>query len=198
MRTQRKPTRSISFRVNVRRDLTGKWRSLLFARPPPSCRWRMSHSLHSYGETSRIVGFFTESTDTVAGRIFDLHRRHASAVCRVFDRRYQRVQRPFAQGSLPSDCLLSLVVGQRAGESAYPAAKRGSRKGSLRSVRSIRMAIDEDGRRVVFDRWGEVRGVSAELLIALAKPFRQAVRDELAPERYPFTPTVAAHAQNQL
>lgn len=49
------------------------------------------------------------------------------------------------------------------------------------------MAIDEDRGRVVFDRWGEVKGVSAELLMALASPFREAARQELAPESYPFT-----------
>ena len=31
--------------------------------------------------------------------------------------------------------------------------------------------------------------MSAELIIALAEPFRQAMRDELAPERYPFIET---------
>ena len=30
-----------------------------------------------YGETSRIVGFFPEPTNTVASRIVGLHRRHA-------------------------------------------------------------------------------------------------------------------------
>ncbi len=38
-----------------------------------------------YGETSRIVDFFSEPTDTVARRIFELYRRHAAAVCDVFD-----------------------------------------------------------------------------------------------------------------
>jgi hypothetical protein len=51
----------------------------------------------------------------------------------------------------------------------------------------IRMAIDEDGKHVVFDVWGEIKGVGAELIIALAQPFRPAMRDELAPEHYPFT-----------
>ena len=37
------------------------------------------------------------------------------------------------------------------------------------------------------DRWGELKGASAELIIALSRPFRQAARDELVPEHYPFT-----------
>jgi hypothetical protein len=38
-----------------------------------------------FGEASRAVGYFPEPTDEAAGRIFDLHRRHAGDVCRVFD-----------------------------------------------------------------------------------------------------------------
>jgi hypothetical protein len=53
-------------------------------------------------------------------------------------------------------------------------------------LQEIRMSIDEVGRRVVFERWGEIRGVGAKLLIALAAPFREARQRELAPERYPY------------
>src|SRR3712207_3838465 len=53
----------------------------------------------------------------------------------------------------------------------------------------IRLAIDEEGKRVTFERWGVVSGAGAELVIALAGPFRSAARDERAPEHYPFTKT---------
>ena len=42
---------------------------------------------------------------------------------------------------------------------------------------------------MVFDGWGEITGVSAGLIAALAAPFRDAVRDELAPEDYPLVET---------
>ncbi len=48
------------------------------------------------------------------------------------------------------------------------------------------MSIDKVGKRVVFERGREIRGVSAELLIALAAPFREAREGELAPEKYPY------------
>jgi hypothetical protein len=51
------------------------------------------------------------------------------------------------------------------------------------------MSIHESVKRVVFAGWGEIVGVSAELLIALAEPFRDALRKELAPEHYPFFET---------
>ena len=38
-----------------------------------------------YGEVSCAVAFFAEPTNTVAERIFDVYRRHAAAVCKVFD-----------------------------------------------------------------------------------------------------------------
>ena len=137
-----------------------------------------------YGETSRIVGFFPESADMVASRTLDLHQRHAEAICGVFDQAIALHAGALRQGALPADCLLSLVVGQRQGDSPYPAPSRPLEQPATVGP-EIRIAIDE--KRVVIDRWGDVKGVSAELLIALAESFRQATRNELAPERYPFT-----------
>ena len=54
-----------------------------------------------YGETSRIVGFFPEPADTVASRIFDLHRRHAANVCRVFEGVIRSHAASLREGSLP-------------------------------------------------------------------------------------------------
>ena len=139
-----------------------------------------------YGETSRVVGFFAEPADTVASRIFELHRRHAAAVCRVFDAAIASHAPNLREGSLPADCLLSLVVSRREGGSIYPVPSGVS--GQVGTFgQEIRMAIDIERKRVVFNRWGELAGVSASLIIALANPFRQAVHDELAPEHYPFT-----------
>jgi hypothetical protein len=141
-----------------------------------------------YGETSRVVGFFPESADAVASRIFDLHRRHAATVCRAFDEATKLHAPTLREGSLPADCLLSLVVSQREGGSPYP-SPIGVPELHTTLGPEIRIAIDTSRKRVVFDRWGEVTGVSAWLIIALAEPFRQATRDELAPEHYPFTET---------
>jgi hypothetical protein len=141
-----------------------------------------------YGETSRIVGFFSEPADTVARRILGLHRRHAAAVCRIFDQAIALQAPALRLGSLPSTCLRSLIVSQREGEPAYP-ERSGTWTQIVTTRADIRMAVDERQRRIIFDLWGEIRGASAELLIALAKPFRQAMRDERAPEGYPFIET---------
>jgi 7-cyano-7-deazaguanine synthase in queuosine biosynthesis len=141
-----------------------------------------------YGETSRIVGFFEEPTNTVAGRIFSLYRRQAATICRVFDTAIRANASKMREGSLPGDCLLSLVVGQP-GESGIYHVSSSAAGPPAAATPEIRMTIDEGGKRVVFDRWGEIKGASAELIIALAQPFRQAMRNELAPERFPFLET---------
>jgi len=140
-----------------------------------------------YGETSRIVGFFAESTDTVASRILDLHRRHASAVCHVFEEAIISHRAALLKGSLPSACLLSLIISPRYGESTDSEQTEVSEQDTVDS--DIRIALDENQKRVIFDGWGEVKGKSAVLIITLAEPFRQAMGEERAPEHFPFTRT---------
>jgi len=141
-----------------------------------------------YGETSRIVGFFPETADTVAGRVLDLHRRHASAICRVVDEAISAHAADLRQGKLPATCLLSLVVSQEDGQSA--SVEQHALVEPADTIASeIRIAIDEKENRIIFDRWGEMKGRSAALIISLAEPFRQAMREARAPERYPFTQT---------
>jgi Queuosine biosynthesis protein QueC len=143
-----------------------------------------------YGETSRIIGYVQEHANTVARRIFALYQRHANAVCAVFDNAIKANAPNIRQGSLPADCLLSLVVAQGKEVSSY-VAPTSAPEWLIEPTREIRMAIDHDGKHVVFERWGAIKGESAKLLIALAKPFREAIDKELAPERYPFLKTSA-------
>jgi hypothetical protein len=137
-----------------------------------------------YGETSRIVGFFQEPANTVAGRIVALHRRQATAVCNVFDNAIKTNAAKMREGSVPADCLLSLIVAPSGEGSSYAAPSSALEQPSA-AIREIRISLKGDN-RVIFERWGELKGANAELLIALAAPFRKATRDELAPERHPF------------
>ena len=124
-----------------------------------------------YGEVSRAVGFFAEPTSTVAERIFDVYRRHAAAVCKVFDEGISTHRAALREGKLPPSCLLSLILSQRVSDvdAAYP-ERVASVEPTIAARPEIRMAIDESRRRVVFDRWGEIKGVRADLLISLAGP----------------------------
>jgi 7-cyano-7-deazaguanine synthase in queuosine biosynthesis len=141
-----------------------------------------------YGETGRIMSFFQEPAATVARLILDLHRRHAAAVRDVFNSGIKANEAQLWNGSLPADCLISLVVGQGGGEASYPTSIR-TPESVVAPVQEIRMSIDGVGKRVIFERWGVIRGIGAELLISLAALFREARQNELAPERYPFLGT---------
>ena len=140
-----------------------------------------------YGEASRAVGFFEEPAGTVAKRIFDLHRRHAAAVCRVFDQATSAHAAALREGTSATDRACSpsswaSAKGRMRIRSELPRSSSRSRPARRSEWRSIE-------KRVVFDRWGEITGVGAELLIALAKPFRKAMIEELAPENFPFIKT---------
>ena len=102
-----------------------------------------------YGETSRIVGFFQEPANTVAGRILGLHRRHATAICHVFDNAISANRSKMREGSLPADCLLSLVVAQGVEGSPYRAPSPAAEQ-LITAAPEIRIYIHEDGRRAVF------------------------------------------------
>jgi hypothetical protein len=143
-----------------------------------------------YGEASRVVGFFSEPAATVAERIFDLHRRHAAAVCTVFERAISFHAAALRAGILPSSCLLFLIVSHRGADAGtrYPERDQSAAQ-TIRTRPEIRIAIDENRRCVVFGRWGEIKGVGADLLISLAGPHREAMSGERAPENYPFTET---------
>ena len=164
LRTQPNPIRSISLRANVRRDTDLALSYVRFA----SAINRMSGIAFfaHYGETSRIVGFFPEPADTVASRIFDLHRRHAANVCRVFEGVIRSHAASLREGSLPADCLLSLVLAQREDGDVYPAPNTVTEP-AVNVGQNIRIAIDAKLRRVHFDRWGVIEGASATPIITL-------------------------------
>ena len=133
-----------------------------------------------YGEASRVVRHFSEPADVVAERIFDLYRRHASAVCRVFDGAIASHQEALRQGDLPADSLLLLVVVQYQGGAPYHVPSEMPEQLAVVRVET-RIAIDEEEQSVVFDGWGEVKGVGAALIIALMAPFRQAMLEGTFP-----------------
>ena len=138
-----------------------------------------------YGEVSRIIRHSSETPDVVAGRVLDLYRRHASGVCSVFDAATVSHRTALRERALPPDCLLSLVIGLESG--SPPHATPVSITEPTRAPASkLRIAIAEDGATVTFNGWGDLEGADAELIVALAGPFEQAVNEKRAPENYPF------------
>jgi hypothetical protein len=142
---------------------------------------------------SRVVGYFPEAADEVASRVLELHRRHVSSVCRVFDQAVSLHASALRQGSLPATCLLVLKVSR--GEETPPEPERRSEEVFLHPSSEIPISIDEDRRRVVFERWGELAGTGAGLIIALSKPFKDSFQEARAPEHYSYTRTGALCSQ---
>src|SRR3954452_16631211 len=115
-----------------------------------------------FGEASRTVDFFNEPAGVVAERIFDLHRRHAAGVCTVFDQAVSKHASVLREQSLPPSSLLALVVGQREQKERSHAADHPIPQVDAEpghgNIREIRIALDEGAKRVVFQRWGYLKG----------------------------------------
>jgi len=139
-----------------------------------------------YGEVSRIVGFFDERADVIGRRVLELHRRHAAGVCQVFDAAVKARASAFREGTLAPDCLLSLIAGRQGESGALPLPITDAEISSGPEV-EIRIGIDEQEGHVILDGWGKLEGVSAELIIALAAPYIEALHRGLLPQNYPFT-----------
>ncbi len=141
-----------------------------------------------YGEASRVVKYFADPANTVGSRIFELHQRNAAGVCAVFKNAINALARELLQGRLPKECLLLLVVSQQGNEGHDPEPREYPARVST-ETRAILLATDQATGCVAFQRWGELKGVCAELMIVLAAPFRAAMHDGRSPTAYPFTPT---------
>jgi hypothetical protein len=139
-----------------------------------------------YGEANRALDFFDEPADIAASKIFALYQRHAAGVCEVVEREIAAKARLIREGSLPADCLLSLVAAQSA-RSLAGAVTSALTIPSADMAQSIRIAVDGD--KVVIQGLGELKGVSIQILKALAGPYREAREAELQSQNYRFMPT---------
>jgi len=62
-----------------------------------------------YGEVARVVRHLCGGADAVAAKVFDLYKRHATAVCGVIDDAIARYSTQIRNRELPADCLLRMV-----------------------------------------------------------------------------------------
>ena len=111
-------------------------------------------------------------------RIFDLHQRHAAAVCRVLTNPLHLCKCIAPRRFCRKIVYFGLVLAQREGESNYATPSRVTGQ-TIKTEPEIRIAIDAKRRRVVFERWGEINGVVADLLISLSEPFWAACMTKL-------------------
>lgn len=113
-----------------------------------------------FGEASRVVGCFEDTANVIGERIFDMHLRHARSVCDAFDAGVRQHASQLREGVLHAACLLRLVTsGDTIGE-----ADAGER-----ALARIELVINRSLKTVAVGGWGELKGVSARLIIALAQ-----------------------------
>lgn len=143
--------------------------------------------LATYGEVGRALSFLNEHPNTASRKIFGLYQRHATGICEVIENEIRARASQIREGALPPDSLLAMITAQSAAFPTYPAPTFAAAPSS--SEPTLRIALDEKARNVIFEGCGEVKGVAAALILALAKSFRSARDQELAPENYPFVPS---------
>jgi len=113
-----------------------------------------------FGEVGRVVNHLDGTADSVAQRVFDLHKRHARQVVQALDAAAKEAVPEMRQGALPSNCLLSIVyAGQRAHADEEPPQVFPTPDGARWDEVSIRYI---DGETVAV----EVRGVSKHCLFS--------------------------------
>ena len=139
-----------------------------------------------YGETSRIVGFFPNPGHS--GRpIFDLHRRHAAAVCSVFDKAIASHAPKLRAG--PTRGLLS-VPGRQPARGGKCLSLPTSVLGTDRNVWFRNQAGDRHRAEARhFRSVGRANRGQCRIDHRPCGTIPRARDDELAPENYPFTET---------
>lgn len=64
-----------------------------------------------YGEAARVLGCFEEPAESVAVKLFELHKRHGRDVKRVLDDAVKAHSGAIVDRSLPASCLVRMVLG---------------------------------------------------------------------------------------
>ncbi len=65
--------------------------------------------MSKYTELGRVIRCMDGAPDSVAGRIFELYKRHATEVNETVDKMMGKYRREIRERTLPGDCLLRLV-----------------------------------------------------------------------------------------
>jgi hypothetical protein len=136
------------------------------------------------------------SADAVAKAMTDLHHRHASNVRRVLASGFRDQAAALAARTLPASCLLRLVaatpqaLGMQA-ELAEAATPASDERDFSRSSQ-VRIAMDEQSRRIVLEKGRTLEGPSAfDLLNLLVEAALEDRAKQRAPENHRFLSAVS-------
>jgi predicted DNA-binding transcriptional regulator AlpA len=65
-----------------------------------------------FGELSRVLRYIDGTADDVAGRVFELHKRHAQQICKAIDDAGTALIPEMRRQTLPANCLISIALGR--------------------------------------------------------------------------------------
>jgi hypothetical protein len=148
-----------------------------------------------FGEVSRAIRFIAETANEAGRKVFELYKRHAAEVCRVVEEAIRKNAPALRARTLPAASLLVMAVSKRNDVDTFVSSEplkdlaQQEFEHDLTAARereTIRMAFDENKKRVLFKDWPPLRGASYMLLSALRPEHERAKQARLAPENYPF------------
>jgi 7-cyano-7-deazaguanine synthase in queuosine biosynthesis len=148
-----------------------------------------------FGEASRAVRFLPEGANDAGRKIYDLYKRHAIEVCGVVDNGIRENASALRAHTLPAGSLLVLALPRREDADTFVSSKPlkdfaeqefDDEVEAARLTPAIRIAFDDESRRVIFDAWPPLSGASYSLLNQLRAEYEQAKLAGTAPENYPF------------
>jgi hypothetical protein len=143
----------------------------------------------NYGEVFRAVRFLGEPENVAGRKIIELHRRHATAVCRVVDAAIRQHAAALRGRDLPDSCLLVLTVGGRGDQVGLPRVTSDEREGEVpEAPAEVLIAFDPQEKAVLLGSGEPLKGAHYSLLEVMCSNYEAARDAGLLPEDYPPVP----------
>ncbi len=148
--------------------------------------------LSRYGQVYRALPFLDGNQTENTARLHQLHQRHGAGVVGVVGAQLAAHATLEKTLGLPETCLLSMIQTQVAKQPAFldlaeiqPSASRQALAQSAPELeRPIRLAVDQDGSRVLFHGGPVLTGKAFQLVAELATEFRQDQVENIMPADY--------------
>lgn len=150
--------------------------------------------LATYGQIYRAAAHFQGSSDDVLTNIWDLHRRHGAEVVSVVDAEIAKAASLAGLSSLPLNSLLAMVMSPLVAQRPYleptettsSAADQASEDQFDYHAGPIRLVLDQDHEKIVFDDKIILSGGAYKLIASLAKDFETDLSAGASPEQYRY------------
>jgi 7-cyano-7-deazaguanine synthase in queuosine biosynthesis len=148
----------------------------------------------SFGQLFRIFPYLPGTHEENAAKLYDLHRRHGVMVQDVVRQELAHHATLLQSLSLPETSLLMLMQSASVRlsetldptETAPPASELAARESGQVVERPLMFALDEVGKRVLFNGGIEVKGAGFELMKSLTQDFDEDIAAGCSHEAFRF------------